>query len=127
MEPAFVEHLDAWELAESANMELPPVMIYSEDVTHIITEEGIAHLLRCETPEEREQAIRGVAGYTKAGLARNKRMVENLRDRGIVRYPQDLGIDKKQASRDLLAARSIKDLVLASGGLYDPPKHFRNW
>jgi malonate decarboxylase alpha subunit len=26
-----------------------------------------------------------------------------------------------------LAARSIKDLVHASGGLYDPPKKFRNW
>lgn len=127
MQPAFVEHLDAWDLAESAKMELPPVMIYGEDITHIITEEGIAHLLRCETPEEREQAIRGVAGYTKAGLARDKRMVDNLRDRGIVRYPRDLGIDKKMASRDLLAARSIKDLVRASGGLYNPPKHFRNW
>lgn len=127
MQPAFVERLDAWELAESAGMELPPVMIYGEDVTHIITEEGIAHLLRCKTPEEREQAIRGVAGYTQAGLARDKRMVENLRDRGIVRYPQDLGIDKKMASRDLLVARSIKDLVRASGGLYNPPKHFRNW
>jgi malonate decarboxylase alpha subunit len=127
MQPAFVERLDAWDLAESAGMELPPVMIYGEDVTHIITEEGIAHLLRCETPEEREQAIRGVAGYTQAGLARDKRMVENLRDRGIIRYPQDLGIDKRLATRDLLAARSIKDLVLASGGLYNPPKHFRNW
>lgn len=127
MQPAFVERLDAWDLAENAGMELPPVMIYGEDVTHIITEEGIAHLLRCKTAEEREQAIRGVAGYTPAGLARDKRAVENLRDRGIVRYPQDLGIDKKLASRDLLAARSIKDLVRASGGLYNPPKHFRNW
>jgi len=27
----------------------------------------------------------------------------------------------------LLAARSIKDLVRASGGLYQPPKRFRNW
>ena len=26
-----------------------------------------------------------------------------------------------------LAARSIKDLVRASGGLYQPPKRFRNW
>ncbi len=35
MQPAFVEKLDAWELAETANMELPPVMIYGEDVSHI--------------------------------------------------------------------------------------------
>ena len=34
-------------------------MIYGEDVTHIITEEGIANLLLRTTPEEREQAIRG--------------------------------------------------------------------
>ena len=51
-------------------------MIYGEDVTHIITEEGIANLLLCATPEEREQAIRGVAGSTPIGLARDKRMVE---------------------------------------------------
>jgi malonate decarboxylase alpha subunit len=127
MHPAFVEKLDAWELAESAKMDLPPVMIYGEDVSHILTEEGIANLLLCRTDEEREQAIRGVAGYTPVGLARDKRMVENLRDRGIIRRTEDLGIDKRQATRDLLAARSVKDLVRASGGLYDPPKRFRNW
>jgi malonate decarboxylase alpha subunit len=127
MHPTFVERLDAWELAETANMELPPVMIYGEDMTHIITEEGIANLLLCRTPEEREQAIRGVAGYTPVGMARDARMVENLRDRGIIRRPEDMGIKKRDATRDLLAARSIKDLVQASGGLYEPPKQFRNW
>ena len=127
MEPAFVEELDAWRLAEKAGMSLPPVMIYGDDVSHIVTEEGIANLLLCRTVEEREQAIRGVAGYTPVGLARDKRMVENLRDRRIVQRPEDLGIDKRDATRDLLAARSIKDLVRASGGLYDPPRRFRNW
>jgi malonate decarboxylase alpha subunit len=127
MESAFVERLDAWELAETANMELPPVMIYSEDLTHIITEEGIANLLLCRTAEEREQAIRGVAGYTPVGMARDARMVENLRDRGIIRRAEDIGINKRDATRDLLAARSIKDLVYASGGLYEPPKQYRNW
>ncbi|WP_451977485.1 malonate decarboxylase subunit alpha [Azospirillum endophyticum] len=127
MQPAFVDRLDAWELAESAGMELPPVMIYGDDVTHILTEEGIANLLLCRTEEEREQAIRGVAGYTPVGRGRDRRMVENLRDRGVIRRAEDLGIDKRMATRDLLAARSIKDLVRASGGLYDPPKRFRNW
>jgi malonate decarboxylase alpha subunit len=127
MQPAFVERLDAWDLAESAGMAIPPVMIYGEDLSHILTEEGIANLLLCRNDEEREQAIRGVAGYTPVGLARDKRMVENLRDRGIIRRPEDLGIDKRQATRDLLAARSVKDLVRASGGLYDPPARFRNW
>ena len=45
----------------------------------------------------------------------------------MIRRPEDLGIDKRLASRDLLAAKSMKDLVRASGGLYDPPKRFRNW
>ncbi|QDI04956.1 MULTISPECIES: malonate decarboxylase subunit alpha [Xanthomonas translucens group] len=127
MAPAFVERLDAWELAERANMPLPPVMIYGDDVSHVLTEEGIANLLLCRTLEEREQAIRGVAGYTAVGLGRDRRVVENLRDRGVIRRPEDLGIRLRDASRDLLAARSIKDLVRWSGGLYAPPQRFRNW
>jgi malonate decarboxylase alpha subunit len=127
MQPAFVEKLDAWELARQAGMELPPIMIYGEDVSHILTEEGIANLLLCRSDEEREQAIRGVSGYTPVGLARDKRMVENLRDRGVIRRPADLGIDPRHATRNLLAARSMRDLVRASGGLYQPPPRFRNW
>ena len=127
MAPVFVEELDAWQLQKSMGAELPPIMIYGDDVSHIVTEEGIANLLLCRTPEEREHAIRGVAGFTPVGMARDKAMVENLRDRGIVRRPEDLGIDPRQATRDLLAARSVKDLVRWSGGLYAPPSRFRNW
>ena len=90
MQPAFVEQLDAWQLAEQSGMQLPPIMIYGDDVTHILTEEGIANLLLCRSDDEREQAIRGVAGYTSVGLARDRRMVENLRDRGVIRRAQDL-------------------------------------
>lgn len=127
MAPVFVEELDAWQLQKVMGADLPPIMIYGDDVSHIVTEEGIANLLLCRTPEEREQAIRGVAGFTPVGMARDKAMVENLRDRGIVRRAEDLGIDPRQASRDLLAARSVKDLVRWSGGLYAPPSRFRNW
>jgi len=127
MEPAFVERLDAWDIAESIGLANPPVMIYGDDVSHVLTEEGIANLLLCRNDEEREQAIRGVAGYTAVGLARDRTMVENLRDRKAVVRPEDLGIHKRDATRDLLAARSIKDLVRWSDGLYDPPKRFRNW
>jgi malonate decarboxylase alpha subunit len=127
MQPAFVETLDAWQLAEQAHMDIPPVMIYGDDVTHILTEEGIANLLLCRGDEEREQAIRGVAGYTPVGLARDRRMVENLRDRGVIQRAEDIGVDQRDATRSLLAARSMRDLVRASGGLYDPPKRFRNW
>lgn len=127
MAPVFVEELDAWKLQKSMGADLPPIMIYGDDVSHIVTEEGIANLLLCRTPEEREQAIRGVAGFTPVGMARDKAMVENLRDRGIIRRPEDLGIDPRMATRDLLAARSVKDLVRWSGGLYAPPSRFRNW
>lgn len=127
MQPAFVDRLDAWTVQEQAGMALPPIMIYGEDVTHILTEEGIANLLLCRSDAEREQAIRGVAGYTAIGLGRDRQAVENLRDRGIIRRPEDLGIDPRDATRNLLAARSMRDLVRASAGLYSPPKRFRNW
>jgi malonate decarboxylase alpha subunit len=127
MAPVFVEELDAWQLQKSMGAELPPIMIYGDDVSHIVTEEGIANLLLCRSPEEREQAIRGVAGFTPVGMARDKAMVENLRDCGIIRRAEDLGIDPRLATRDLLAARSVKDLVRWSGGLYAPPSRFRNW
>ncbi|WP_132253112.1 malonate decarboxylase subunit alpha [Methylobacterium segetis] len=125
--PAFVERLDALELARKIGLELAPVMVYADDVTHIVTEEGIANLLLCRTLDEREQAIRGVAGYTEVGRGRDRAMVESLRARGIVRRPEDLGIEPLDADRSLLAAKSIKDLVHWSGGLYDPPARFRNW
>lgn len=127
LQPAFVERLDAWKFMEEGAFELPPVMVYGDDVSHIITEEGIANLLLCRTLEEREQAVRGVAGYTPVGLKRDRRMVENLRDRGIIRRPQDLGIRVSDATRDLLAAQDVRDLVRWSGGLYNPPAQFRNW
>ena len=127
MQPAFVERLDAWTVQSQAGMALPPIMVYGEDVTHVLTEEGIANLLLCRSDQERAQAIRGVAGHTPVGAGRDRRMVEDLRARGIIRRPEDLGIDPRQATRNLLAARSMRDLVRASGGLYQPPGRFRNW
>jgi malonate decarboxylase alpha subunit len=125
--PTFVEKLDALELAKKIGLELAPVMIYADDVTHIVTEEGIANLLLCRDANEREQAIRGVAGYTEVGRGRDRGKVEALRSRGVIRRPEDLGIEPLDADRALLAAKSIKDLVHWSGGLYEPPARFRNW
>ena len=125
--PLFVEQLDALALADKLKLELAPVMIYGDDVTHIVTEEGIANLLLCRSAAEREQAIRGVAGYTEVGRARDRAMVQRLRERGVIRRPEDLGIDPLDADRSMLAAHSIKDLVRWSGGLYAPPSKFRNW
>ncbi len=127
MVPVFVEKLDCVELAEKLKLDLAPVMIYGEDVTHIVSEEGIANLLLCRTTEEREQAIRGIAGFTDVGRRRDRKMVEKLRARKIIRRPEDLGINPLDAHRSMLAARSIEDLMHWSGNLYDPPNKFRNW
>lgn len=126
-QPSFTEKLDAWILQESMKADLPPVMIYGDDVSHIVTEEGIANLLKCRTLQEREQAIRGVAGYTEVGLARDHKRVDELRARGVIQRPEDLGIKMSDATRQLLAAKSIRELVDCSQGLYEPPVKFRNW
>jgi malonate decarboxylase alpha subunit len=125
--PLFVENLDALKLATKLDLDLAPVMVYGDDVTHIVTEEGIANLLLCRNNDEREHAIRGVAGYTDVGRGRDKKLVQQLRERRVIRRPEDLGIDPLDADRRLLAARSIKDLVRWSGDLYAPPSKFRNW
>ncbi len=126
-QPSFVETLDACDLQKIMNADIPAIMIYGDDVSHIVTEEGIANLLLCRNMAEREQAIRGVAGFTTVGQKRDKKQVENLRDRGVIQRPEDLNIKFSEATRDLLAAKSMRDLVDISGGLYDPPVKFRNW
>ncbi len=127
MVPGFVDELDAWQLAKNANLALPPVMIYADDLTHILTEEGIAFMHKCRNLEERMAAIRGVAGFTEVGLAAKPAETKALRDKGIIKTPEDLGIDRQRANRSLLAAKSVRELVDWSGGLYDPPARFRNW
>lgn len=122
--PGFVEHLDAIELAEKAKLTVPPVMIYGDDLTHIITEKGVAYLHKCSSLEERMAAIRGVAGDTPIGRQEKKEETEILRARGIIKLPADYGIDVERATQDLLAAHSIGDIVTASGGIYTPPAGF---
>ena len=123
--PSFVEQLDALELAASAGFALPPIMIYGDDVTHVITEQGVANLLRCRSPQDREAALRAIAGETEFGQRQSLETSESLRRRGIVMFPADLGIDIATATRDWLAAKTIDDLVAASGGLYALPAKFR--
>jgi malonate decarboxylase alpha subunit len=60
-------------------------------------------------------------------LCSDQRVVDNLRDRGVIQRPEDIGVDVSLATRDLLAAKSMKDLVRWSGNLYQPPNRFRNW
>jgi malonate decarboxylase alpha subunit len=123
--PSFVERLDAFDLAASAGFALPPVMIYGDDVSHVITERGVANLLRCRSLQEREAALRAVAGNTDFGKRQSPETSDRLRRQGIVMFPSDLGIDVNTATRDWLAAQTIDDLVTASGGLYAPPAKFR--
>ena len=126
--PTFVEELDAQDRSiRKALHGVAPVMIYGDDVTHIVTEEGIANLAACRSIAERQAAIRAVAGYTPVGLKRKKRETEELRRRGIVQLPEDVGVSPREASRGLLAAQDIKGLVKWSNGLYDPPAQFVDW
>ena len=127
MAPGFVEKLDAWELMKKADLALPPVMIYGDDLTHIVTEEGIAYLDCCRSLEERRAAIRAVAGFTAVGLKAKPEETKRLRENGIVKTAEDLGIDPARANRSLLAAQNVHDLVRWSGGLYQPPGKFKNW
>jgi malonate decarboxylase alpha subunit len=123
--PSFVERLDAFDLAKTAGFQLPPVMIYGDDVTHVITEIGVANLLLCRSATERTAALRAIAGDTDFGRAASVETTADLRRRGIVMLPADLGIDPHTATRDLLAAQSINDLVRCANGLYEPPARFR--
>ena len=114
-------------LKKNANLDLEPIMIYSDDLTHIVSEVGIAYLHKCHNMEERMNAIRAVAGKTEVGKLEDPEITKKLRKEGIVTLPEDFGIDPSQATRELLAAKNMKDLVDWSGGLYNPPAKFRNW
>jgi malonate decarboxylase alpha subunit len=125
--PAFVETLDAVEVGKKAGMPIAPIMIYGDDVSHVVTEEGIAYLYKTEGLEERRRALAAVAGISPIGLRAKPEETAALRKRGIVAYPEDVGVQRLQASRALLAARSMEDLVAWSGGLYKVPAKFRSW
>jgi malonate decarboxylase alpha subunit len=126
-EPAFVETLDAVEVGKKAGMPITPIMIYGNDVSHVVTEEGIAYLYKTEGIEERRRALAAVAGVSPIGLKAKPQETAELRRRGVVAFPADVGVRRLQATRSLLAARSMEDLVAWSGGLYQPPAKFRSW
>jgi malonate decarboxylase alpha subunit len=126
-EQAIVDTLDAVAVGKKAGMPIAPVMIYGDDVTHVVTEEGIAYLCKTDGLEERKAAIAAIAGATEVGLRADPKRTAELRSRGVVATPEDLGVRRTDARRTLLAARSIDDLVAWSGGLYQPPAKFRSW
>jgi malonate decarboxylase alpha subunit len=126
-EQSIVDTLDAVAVGKKAGMPIAPVMIYGDDVTHVVTEEGIAYLCKTDSLEERKAAIAAIAGATDIGLRADPKRTAELRSRGMVATPEDLGVRRTDARRTLLAARSIDDLVAWSGGLYQPPAKFRSW
>jgi len=125
--PTIVESLDAVEVGRTSGMPIAPVMIYGDDVSHVVTEEGIAYLYKTDSGEERRAAVAAVAGATPVGLRADPVRSASLRARGVIAYPGDLGVSPLAAQRSLLAARSIEDLVAWSDGLYQPPARFRDW
>ena len=125
--PTFVENLDAVEVARESGMPLAPVMIYGDDVTHVLTEEGIAYLYRAQSLKERKAMVAAVAGISDVGMTADPKTVKRLRKENKVVFPEDLGIARTDAKRSLLAAGSIAELVEWSGGLYNPPARFRSW
>jgi malonate decarboxylase alpha subunit len=125
--PTFVESLDAIQVGKQGNLPITPIMIYGDDVTHVITEEGIAYLYKAQGMEERKLALAAIAGVTPLGREHDRSMNDKLRQDGLIAFPEDLQIKRTDAKRSMLAARSIEDLMALSGGLYKPPEKFRTW
>src|ERR1700692_4784186 len=86
-DPAFVETLDAVAVGKKASMPITPVMIYGDDVTHVVTEEGVAYLYKTDGMEERRSALAAVAGVSPIGLRAKPEQTMTLRQRGIVALP----------------------------------------
>jgi malonate decarboxylase alpha subunit len=125
--PKLVESLDAVEVGRSAKLPVAPVMIYGDDVTHVITEEGIAYLYKARDLQERREALAAIAGVSPIAGQHDPKQEDRLRRDGLIATPADLKVNPTDAKRSLLAARSIDDLVTWSGGLYNPPTKFRSW
>jgi malonate decarboxylase alpha subunit len=126
-QPTIVESLDAVEVGRTSGMPLAPVMIYGDDVTHVLTEEGIAYLYKARSLEERKAMLAAVAGVTPIGLTHDPKQTARMRAEGLIALPEDMGVRRADATRSLLAAKSIAELVDWSGGLYEPPAKFRSW
>ena len=117
----FVDQLDAVGMTKDLDLAIPPVMIYGDDVTHIISEIGIAYLHKCRSLEERMEAISSISGRNPEV---NGKILAKMRRLGIVKTPEDLDIDRRRANKELLAAKSLQELVEWSGGLYKLPEKY---
>jgi malonate decarboxylase alpha subunit len=120
--PGFVDTLDAAALADAASLEMVPIMIYGRDVTHLVTEHGVAYLYMARDTDERRQMVAAVAGDTVVGGQIGADVRERLRQTGTVARAAELHVDVAAATRAQLAARSMQDLIDWSGGLFTPTR-----
>ena len=129
MTPTFVETLDALKLAEKLNLDLAPVMIYGDDVTHIVTEEGIANLLLCrDAGRARTGDPRRRRAYTDVGRA--PRSEDGRAAARARRDPPSRRSRHRSAGRRPQPARGAFDQgsgALVAAAFTDPPAKFRNW
>lgn len=123
-EPNLVEELDAVGVGMKSNMPIAPVMIYGDDITHVVTEKGIAYLYKAKDPYLRRNLLAAVAGSTKLGKSISTDKINQYRKKGMVAYPEDLKINPNEIDRSLLSAKSFQDLVDWSHGLYRVPEKF---
>ena len=109
-------------------MPIAPVMIYGDDVSHVVTEEGIAYLHKARRHRGAARRDRGRGGrHADRPACANRRRPPNCGSAASWLTPRISASGAAQAKRSLLAARSIDDLVTWSGGLYTPPARFRSW
>ena len=123
--PTFVNELDAVAMGRKAGLAEAPVMIYGEDLTHLVTEVGIGYVYMAENLEERKKIIAAVAGDTPVGHSITDAERRRLHDEGKIVYPKDLDIDPQNATRDWLAAKNMEEIREWSGGLYEIPDKFK--
>ena len=123
--PSFVPELDAVKIGKEAGMDAAPVMIYGEDITHMVTEQGIAYLYQAKDREERSKLLASIAQGTPFGDKVSLDEIDLFRQQGKVAYPEDLSISVKEANRSLLAAQSLEEIAEISGGLYQIPESFK--
>ena len=123
--PGFVPELDAVEIGRKAGMEAPPVMVYGEDVTHMVTEQGVAYLYAADSPAERTRLLGAVAQGTPIGDLVTAEEIAAFRAAGKISLCEDFGINPDAVDKSLLAAQTLDEISAISGGLYEVPDRFK--
>ena len=109
-------------------MPIAPMMIYGDDVSHVVTEEGIAYLYKAQgAGGAPRRARRHRRRDPDRPARRSRRRREAAASAASWRTRRIWACGARRRDASLLAARSMEDLVAWSGGLYQPPARFRSW